>query len=190
MLEYRKISENDITQVIELYETYLNSGTFISNSIRENFHAEDFLGFQACEDGKMVGFFTGQGGIGFTYPQPELEKEIFKFVGTKKVYTPDGLFVLEEYRGRGIAGKLIELMKKRLIEEKVELALVELWIYPDGTIPAQDPLRGIGKPVFQKKVPMFYKGLKKYAIKCPLCGDDCTCGALIQLLEIKGDGDE
>ena len=46
----------------------------------------------------MVGFFTGQGGIGFTYPQPELEKEILKFVGTKKVYTPDGLFVLEEYQ--------------------------------------------------------------------------------------------
>ncbi len=190
MIEYKEIEEKDLEQVIELYETYLNSGKYISDSIKEAFSSEDFIGFKACDAGKMIGFFTGQGGIGFTYPHPELEKEIREFVGTRKVYTPDGLFMLKEYRGKGIAGELIKRMKKLLIEKKVEIALVELWIYPNGMIPARIPLRGIGETVYHKMVPMFYSKLKEYSIKCPLCGDNCKCGALIELLEVKGEYNE
>lgn len=190
MIEYKEIEEKDLEQVIGLYETYLNSGTYISDSIKETFFSEDYIGFKACDDEKMVGFFTGQGGIGFTYPHPELEKEIREFAGTRKIYTPDGLFMLAEYRGKGIAGELISRMKKCLLEKKVELALVELWIYPDDIIPAQVPLRGIGEAVYQKKVPMFYNRLKEYGIKCPLCGENCKCGALIELLEVRGNSNE
>lgn len=185
MITYSNIEEQDLDQVIALYETYLNSGDYIRNAMRTEFHTEDYLGMKACDGDKLVGFFSGQGGIGFTYPHPELEREIQKEAAGRKLYTPDGILVLEDYRKHGVAGELVRRMKEALLCKKVELALVELWIYPDGSVPAQNPLKGIGKAVYQKTVPLFYKDLKKYHIKCPLCGDDCSCGALIELLEVK-----
>lgn len=185
MIAYSGIEEKDLDQVIALYEAYLNSGNYIRDAMRTEFYSSDYLGMKACDGDKLVGFFVGQEGAGFTYPHPELESEIRKLAGDRKLYTPDGLLVLEAYRERGVAGELVRRMKEALLCKKVELALVELWIYPDGSIPARKPLMGIGKTVYQKKIPLFYKDLKKYKIKCPICGDDCRCGALIELLEIK-----
>lgn len=185
MIAYSCIEEKDLDQVITLYETYLNSGDYIRNAMRTEFYTDDYLGIKACDGDKLVGFFSGQGGIGFTCPHPRLESEIRKVAGDRKLYTPDGLLVLEDYREKGVAGELVRRMKEALLFQQVELALVELWIYPDGSVPAQKPLRGIGKAVYQKKIPLFYRDLKKYNIKCPICGDDCRCGALIELLEVK-----
>ena len=190
MISYSCIEEKDLSQIIALYENYLNSGEYIRNSMEKEFYNGDYLGFKACEDGEIVGFFTGQSGINFTCPHPELENEIKEFAKDRKIYTPDGLLVLEEYRGRGITRELVDRMRRALLDKKVELALVELWIYPDGSIPAQKPLRGIGEAVYQKKVPLFYKEIKKYGIRCPICGENCTCGALVELLEVKSDSDE
>lgn len=190
MIECLEIEEKDLEQIIDLYETHLNSGEYISDSINTAFFDEDYIGFKACDDGKMIGFFTVREEIGFTYPHPELEKEIRELAGTRKVYTIDAIFMLEEYRGKGIAGKLIHLTRERLLEKKADLVLGELWIYPDGSVPAQAPARGIGKTIYQKKVPMFYSRLKEYGIKCPLCGENCKCGALIELLEVRGDCNE
>lgn len=184
MVIYSVIEEEELEQVIALYEAHLNSGGYIRNALRTEFHTGDYLGIKACDGDKLVGFFTGQGGIGFTYPHPELEREVLEWAGGRKLYTPDGLFVLEEYRKKGIAGELVRLMKEALLSKNVELALVELWIYPDGSVPAKKPLAGIGKAVWQKEIPLFYKDLKQYQIKCPICGDDCTCGAMIELLEV------
>ncbi len=186
MVTYSCIEEKDLDQIIALYETYLNRGGYIRDTIRKEFHTDDYLGLKACDGGKLVGFFSGQGGIGFTYPHPELENEIREVAGDRKLYTPDGLLVLEAYRKKGVAKELVRRMKRALLSKKVALALVELWIYPDGSVPAQNPLRGIGEAVYQKKIPLFYKDLKKYNIKCPICGDDCRCGALIELLEVRG----
>ena len=190
MISYSCIEEKDLSQIIALYENHLNSGEYIRNSMEKEFYNGDYLGFKACKDGEIVGFFTGQSGISFTCPHPELENEIKEFAKDRKIYTPDGLLVLEEYRGREITRELVGRMRRALLDKKVELALVELWIYPDGSIPAQKPLRGIGEAVFQKKVPLFYKEIKKYGIRCPICGEDCTCGALVELLEVKSDSDE
>lgn len=187
MITYSSIEEKDINQIIALYEAYLNSGGYIRDAMRTEFHTDNYLGMKACDGDKLVGFFVGQEGVGFTYPHPELESEIRELAGDRKLYTPDGLLVLETYRERGIAGELVRRMKEALLCKKVELALVELWIYPDGSIPARKPLMRIGKTVYQKKLPLFYKDLKKYGIKCPICGDGCRCGALIELLEVKRD---
>ena len=189
MISYSCIEEKDLSQVITLYENYLNSGEYIRDSMEKEFYNGDYLGFKACEAGEIVGFFTGQSGISFTYPHPELENEIKEFTKDRKIYTPDGLLVLEEYRGRGIIRELVDRMRRALLDKKVELALVELWIYPDGSIPAQKPLRGIGEAVFQKKIPLFYKDIGKYGIRCPICGEECTCGALVELLKVKSDSD-
>lgn len=179
MIEYSEINENDLKQIIDLYETYLNSGEYIINSIKEAFETENYLGFKACDGDRIVGFFSGQEGMAFTYPHPELEKEISDFAGSKKIYNPDALFLHEEYRNKGIAKELIRRMKDKILEKNMQLVIVELWIYPNNTVPAKKPLEMFGEIVFQKEVPSFYKDLHKYGVKCPLCGDKCNCGALI-----------
>lgn len=185
MITYSKAEEKDLEQIIALYQTHLNSGQYIMDEMLEEFKTKDYLGFVAKDDDELVGFFTGQSDIAFTYPHPELEEEIRQFAGDRKVYTPDGLLVLEAYRGKGVTGELVRRMKRALLEREVELALVELWIYPDGSVPAQKPLRGLGEAVYQNSVAKFYSSAEQYGITCPICGENCTCGALIELLEIK-----
>ncbi|MCI6630541.1 MAG: GNAT family N-acetyltransferase [Lachnospiraceae bacterium] len=185
MITYSRVEEKDLEQIIALYQTHLNSGQYIADEMMGEFKKKDYLGFTAKDDDELVGFFMGQDDIAFTYPHPELEDEIRQFAGGRKLYTPDGLLVLEAYRGKGVAGELIRQMKRALLEREIELALVELWIYPDGSVPAQKPLRGLGEAVYQNTVAGFYSGAMQYGIKCPICGENCTCGALIELLEIK-----
>ena len=85
-MEYSRITKSDLEGIIELYEKYLNPGEFIQDTIREIFEEEKFVGFQAKDGEKIVGFFFGKEGVDFTYPHPELEKDIWSIVGTKKLY--------------------------------------------------------------------------------------------------------
>lgn len=183
-MEYSRITKSDLEEIIKLYEKYLNPGEFIQDTIREMFEEEKFVGFQAKDGEKIVGFFFGKEGIDFTYPHPELEKDILSVVGTQKLYTPDGLLVLDEYRNQGIAGELIRRMKDWLKANGMEIALVELWIYPDDSVPAREPLMGLGEVIYEKTIPDFYKDLHKYNVRCPICGEKCTCGALIELIRL------
>lgn len=186
MIEYSEITEADLDEMIFLYEKYLNSGKYIEDMMKREFYSPDYIGFKACDKGRLVGFFCGQGELGFTYPHAELEKEIRRFAAGRRLYTPDGLLILPDYRKHGIAHELISRMKDRLVENGIELALVELWIYPDGSVPAQKPLNGIGPAIYRKKVPMFYGSIQDYGIECPICGKNCTCGALIEVLDVAG----
>lgn len=185
MITYSNIEENDLEEMIALYESYLNRGTYIRDSLKKEFCNDEYLGFKVCDDGRMIGFHTGQGGICFTYPHPALEEEIRNFVGDKKIYTLGGILLLEEYRGKGIAGQMMDLMKRALIDKGVELVLVEMWVHPDGTVAAEKLVAELGTAVYRKKVPLFYKELGKFDIECPLCGVDCVCGALVKIFEMR-----
>ena len=159
MVTYSEIGESDLDEIIKLYEVYLNSGKYIRDSMRENFHKKDYIGVKACDTGKLAGFFL--------------------------YADEDGLAVREEYRSRGIAEEMVLRLRDMLCRKGVGLVLAEQWIYPDGrTIPAYHALRSMGKTVYEKKIPMFYRDLNKYQIRCPLCGDNCRCGAMIELLEL------
>ena len=193
MITYREIEEKDLEQIIRFYEKYLNSGSYIREGIIEGFRNKGYIGIKAEYDGRMVGFISGRSGIDFTYPHPQLEQKIRELSGGGKIYTPDAIVVLPEYRIHGIGHKLIRKMHNKMMKEGHKLALVELWIYPDGTVPAQSPVKEFGTMVFSQKVPMFYKDNQKYQILCPKCGEDCKCGAMIELWDLwedKGTSDE
>lgn len=185
MINYSLIEETDLLEVICMQETYLNSGDYISQSIQTAFACKNYIGYKACHEKEMIGFFSVQEGIAFTCPHPELEHEIANMVKQRKIYTVDGIIVLEQYQNQGIASELIRRMKEALKQKDAELVLIEMWIYPDNTIPAQKPLAEVGNVVYQKKVPMFYQNIQTYGIACPVCGKQCQCGALIQLMELR-----
>lgn len=187
MITYSGIEEADLPQIIALYEAYLNSGQYIRDSIREKFYKTDYLGVKACDCKKVIGFVAWQGGIGFTYPHPELEADIARIAEGRRIYTLDGILLTEAYRGGVVSDEMIWRVRDMLRMKRAELGLAEQWIYPDNrTMPAHKSLRGIGKTIYEKRIPMFYSELERYHIRCPLCGENCQCGALIELLEING----
>ncbi|MBR6326504.1 MAG: hypothetical protein IKR61_06825 [Lachnospiraceae bacterium] len=187
MITYKDIEAEDLDSVIRLYCKYLNDGEEIVKHVRSAFTERDFIGICAYDGDKMVGFYAAQDGVHFSYPHPELEREMLDDVGIDDVYTADSLVVVPEYRGQGIPYYMTEYIRKKLVANSVEYILLEAWIYPDGDAPACRSIDKMGTVVFERRVPMFYKDLAKYGMTCPLCGENCTCGALVQLIRVRED---
>ena len=183
MLTLEAITKEDLPQITELYSHYLTAGQSLSDATYAAWESGGCLGTKAVDDGKIVGFFSLRPGFELTYPHPELEEEIRKIVAGQRLYTVDGMLVLRPYRGSGLAHRLIAETLPAL-RELADLVLVEIWIYPDGRSPGKDPQETLGEIIYQKKVPMFYKNLAHYRMRCPICGDVCTCGAYIDLAKI------
>jgi len=182
---YEPISLRDLEEITYLYETYLNSGIIIQNYLASGMRDADYVGLKAvCKD-KIVGMVSGRSGIDFTYPHPELEKEIYDHFVGEVLYTSDALIVLQECRHEGISQKLGELFINSLRTKKIEYIVTELWKHIDGTIPALNPVSKWGTPVYTREIAGFYDRLSDYGMKCPLCGDNCRCSALVQVLKIN-----
>lgn len=181
MIRYSEIVQGDIREVIRLYERYLNSGTYIRNDMLEAFHAGGYIGYKAEEGGRVVGIVSGRRGIAFTYPHPRLEKELCGYTGGRNVYTVDSLLVLPGYRHQGIARSLIYYIRRRMKEIKTEIALAEIWVYPDEAVPAAPAFRHLGRVIFHRVIPQFYKENTVYKISCPICGESCRCAAVVKM---------
>ena len=190
MIEYRPIEGADIPRIIELYAQYLNSGDYYADLIRASWEEGGYQGYAAVEDGEIAAFLTIRPGIEFTYPHPELEAELSDFVQGKAVANCDAMLVLPEYRHRGIAHELAARVHTLLLRLGYTYFLAENWIYPDGIIPARPLFESLGKLVWQRRYDGFYRDLKKYEMSCPICGEDCVCGALIDLMELMPREDE
>ncbi len=184
MICYGEVEKTDREEIIRIYEEYLNSGEYIRKDIEDHFGSDGYFGYKACCDGKIAGVISGRKGMALTYPHPVIEEEIRSCTKEHKVYTPDMLVVLPRYRRQKIAGYLVGKMREWLLLTGQELALTELWIYPGGSIPAKAAIGHLGKVIFEKTVPDFYKENGKYNISCPICGKNCKCGALIQIFQL------
>lgn len=188
MICYGDVERTDMVEIIRIYEEYLNSGDYIRQDIIKSFGSDGYFGYKAYCDGKIAGVISGRQGMSLTYPHPDIEEEIRSYTKGHKVYTPDMLVVLPEYRRQKIAGYLVGKMREWMLLTGQELALTELWIYPDGSIPAKTAIGTLGKVIFEKRVPDFYKENDKYSISCPVCGKNCKCGALIRIFQLGDAG--
>ncbi|MBO4336986.1 MAG: GNAT family N-acetyltransferase [Lachnospiraceae bacterium] len=183
MISYSEVTDNDLGDIIEYYERYLNSGGKIKDSIRSAFENREYFGFKAEDNGRAIGFFTFQDGIAFTYPHEDIEQQVIKVAGDMKVATVDALMVSDRYRGLGIATELAKRCSVLLKEKGVELIMVEIWIYPDGRSPARKVYDKMGKTVWSRKEELFYRDSADYGIICPICGKKCMCGAFIEVID-------
>ena len=184
MIEYRPIRSADIPQITALYAQYLNSGESISESIRAAWRDGSYMGFAAHEEGKLLGFVTVRRGIVFTYPHPELESELAEVTKGMRTAYCDALVVLPDRRREGTAHVLCAKVRDLLLQISIDHFLAEVWIYPDGTAPAQQAFETVGKVVWKRRIDGFYRDLARYGMSCPVCGTDCVCGAWIELMEL------
>ena len=184
MITYSKVTKDDLKQITEYYETYLNSGEAVRSSIRSAFERGEYFGFKAVDGDKVAGYFTFQEGVLLTYPHEDYERELKNAIGNRHAVTVDALMVDRDYRGRGIAKELARRNLEDLRSRGVELFCVEIWVYPDGSIPAKNVYEAMGKPIYHKLATKFYKDAHEYGISCPICGERCECGALLEVIRI------
>ena len=187
MVVYKPITKDDVGQIIDLTMRYLTHGDYIADEISRSVRKGNYYGVMALEDGNVVGFNAVKRGIEFTLPQPELEAEIAKLVPNELVFNGDTFYVDSRYRRRGIGRELTLIAKDQILALGGRYFLGELWVHPDGSTPASSSNQCYGETVFEQLVPLFYRELPRYGMCCPICGEDCRCGAVIRLTRLKGD---
>lgn len=185
MIEYQRLTKDDLDEMVYFYETYLNEGEFMREQIRNEIEDESFVGFRAVADGKTVGICFGKDTLELTYPHPELEEKIMKAKGNLKMHCVDAMAVDEKYRDHGVSHGLVDAYKKAIWDKGYDVIFGEIWIYPDGQMPVDHPMMNFGKPYWESKEPMYYKDLPKYGMICPVCGKICICGAKLTLYNFE-----
>ncbi len=185
MEEFRPVTKEDIPEVTRYYMEYLNSGDIIGDSIRRAYDKGDYYGYKALIDGHTAGYFTFQKNVVFTYPHPGEYDEVIAAAGRRSMDTVDALMVLPGYRRQGLAGRLAKKSREELKDRGINLFMAEIWMYPDGSTPARKIYEKMGKPIFSKAVSDFYRDAHEYGIICPLCGEKCICGALIEIIDVS-----
>lgn len=183
-LKYQEITSEDEEQVVQLYSKYLNSGNYIAKHVHSEILSPEFVGFKVVDGERIVGIVSGVKGIVFTYPHEDLEEEIKSKYTDRIIYTVDSMIVEEEYRHYGIATELGHYFVKELYNRGVDIMLTELWIKPDGSIPAMSVVACWKNCIEQRDIPMFYENLDKFEMECPICGSRCICGARIRLIKV------
>ncbi len=184
-VQYLPITSEDIKDVTQLYVEHLNAGDYVEEHIREGMEQEDFVGIKAVEQGRIIGMLTGRQGIDFTYPHPELEAYIHNRFDKSTLYTPDSLYVEAEYREQDVARQLGKRLVREIYQKGYRRLLTELWIYPNGKVPAEATVREWGNVIYHEDIPFFYIDGRQYGIECPKCGKECGCGARILVIEIS-----
>ena len=186
-MEYLPITKDDIRPIIDLTVEHLTHGDYIVNEISRAAEAGNYYGIKAVEDGVLAGFNTYKRGIEFTLPHPELSELIRDLAPEEYVFNGDSFYVDSRFRRRGVGRELTFLARDDMLSRGGRYFLGELWVHPDGIIPASTPNSFYGETVFERFVPLFYKDLSRYGMCCPICGEDCRCSAVVRLARFKGD---
>lgn len=183
-LHYSEVGKEDIETISRMAEQYLTRGYYNSTEIAEEMSRHNYYGMKAQDNGQIVGFVTYKEGIEFTLPHPALEQKIRSLTADGVMFDIETIFTNPSYRHQGIG---VELMRRSLSAMRamgVKYLLFECWVYPDGTSPALH-LPGSDLPIiYEERLEHFYRDLPRYGMACPLCGENCQCGALIRLFSL------
>lgn len=185
MIEYKRLTKDDLDEMFYFYETYLNEGEFMRDQLREEIEDESFVGYKAVEDGKTVGICFGKDKLELTYPHPRLEQKIMKAKGNLKLHCVDAMVVDKDYRYMGVSTGMLKAYKEEIADKGYDLIFGEIWIYPDGNMPVNKPMMTFGKPYWESVEKMYYRNLSKYGLTCPVCGKKCICGAKLTLYNFE-----
>ena len=188
MTEFYEFTASDVPEFVECYEKYLNSGVHVSENTAALFKEGKYFGMKAVCDGECAGFLTLMEGLLLTIPHPEVEKEILDLIGSRRFVTVDAFMTLPKFRGKGIGHALCEKVNAQLLSRGIELFVVEIWVYPDGSSPALGIYEQMGQCLYKKEIPGFYSRSSKYGIVCPVCGTECRCSADMEVIDVGSSG--
>ncbi len=192
MIEYSRMVPEDYDVLEHLCREYLDNGSMLHDRIIEVFNESSTISLKAVdtETNEIVAIMIYTKGIAFSCDNEYVTKIVTDYVGDADVYTGEAFLVKPEYRKTGIAYDMQKKMKDFLEEKKAKtgretMLLHEMWVYPDGKIPAYRSAKeiyGIDKDL--GIIDQFYKDYYKFGHLCPICGKNCTCSAKITLSRI------
>lgn len=77
--------------------------------------------------------------------------------------------------------KLFQEVRRLLILKEIKYTLHELWVHPNGFVPALGVIKTFGEARYLGQFDNFYKDFYHFGYVCPICGKDCICSAQIYL---------
>jgi GNAT superfamily N-acetyltransferase len=178
------ITHADMDELVLLHSIYLNYGEGIRPHFESILNNPKTVALKYVYQNEIVGVLIYTEGIALSGEHHDLEKDIRKKAGDQIVYTGDAVLVKKDYRSMNIAAALYEEAVTELRGQGASLVLHELWVYPDGKIPAQKVLNHYSAHQFLGQFEGFYKDFYHYGYVCPICGEHCICAATLYLSEV------
>lgn len=186
MYGYSPMTRDDLRDAVMFYETYLNAGACVKRRLGRWLGDGAYAGY-VCRgaDGSTAGMASALPGVHFTTPHPRARRAVLKRCADGPVYTLDMIAVAGDQRHNGISRALADRLVPDLIGRGARYLAMELWILPDGRIPAEAAFfPRWGETVYLEDFSRFYEDLPRYGMTCPLCGGDCACGARVRVIRL------
>ena len=182
---YSAVTIDDLSQMLELYTTYLNEGESVEEYLREGLSNKRYCGMKCMDGNRLAGVFTARPGVEFTFNHEDIVQEICDAYPTADLFTADMLVVLPAYRGKGVARVLADGLREDLSRKGCDYLVIEEWHrHAEDDVPVSGVLKYIGDYVTHGVYQDFYRGCEEYGYTCPECGVPCQCGALVCVVTI------
>ena len=179
-----KMSINDIDLLVNLHAKYLNYGEGVRAHFEAALNDNSTVATKCVCDGEMIGIDIYTSGISLSGDHPDILKMLEMKTLGRVVYTADALFVKESFRKMGATEMLRLSSKDALVKKGAEVAIHELWVHPDGSVPAFNVVKSFSSTEFIGRFKMFYENFHHYGYFCTMCKGVCQCSADIYITQI------
>ena len=180
----RPITLSDLDELVRLHGMYLNYGDGIRAHFGDVLKDPNTVAVQCVHDGHMVGLDIYTRGIQLSGGHPDLCAEIRGLVGDAPVYTGDALLVVPAFRKKGLDAAMLEVCREQMWARGARFVLYELWVHPDGRIPAHHTVERYDHVIDIGLHRNFYVNFDHYGYICSLCGIHCKCSAHLYLCRL------
>lgn len=176
--------EADLDELVRLHELYLNYGEGIRTHFEGVLRDPASVAVKCEVGGRMVGLDIYTCGVALSGGHEALCARVRQAVGDAVVYTGDALLVVPERRGQGVDAAMLAESRRLLRERGAEYVLYELWVHPDGRVPAHRTVERYQHVTDLGLHRDFYVDFDHYGYYCPICGEKCRCAAHLYLCRI------
>jgi ribosomal protein S18 acetylase RimI-like enzyme len=178
------ITNDDFEELIRLHEEYLNYGDGIRPHFEEILSNPDNIALKYVVDGIFAGLIIYTKGIELSGSHADIIEKLNQLSNGEKTYTGDAVLIKSEYRSLRIADKLYRAAIDELKKKGVKYIVHELWVLPDGRVPAKRMCENYTNNIFVGRFDNFYRNFHHFGYICPICNNDCMCSADIYLTQI------
>lgn len=183
-LSVRPLTPDDLEPLLALHAAYLNYGEGIRSHFQQALTDPATIAVQCTQGGRMIGVDIYTRGVALSGGHPELCSQILALTGDSVVYTGDALLVVPDFRGRGVDAAMLAACRERMRATGVQFVLYELWVHPDGRMPAHRTVERYAHVLNLGLHRDFYVDFDHYGYYCPICGGKCRCSAHLYLCRV------
>ena len=182
--EISAMTAGDLDTLVKLHEEYINYGEGIRPHFDKLLRDPESVAMKYSLDGEIIGIDIFMRGVMLSNDGHGIAERITQLANGKKIYTADAVLVKREHRKTGVADRLCAATLGEMRRRGVQYILYELWVYPNGYVPARRLVEVFEKKTFLGRYENFYRDFHHFGYVCPVCGEGCVCGAEVYLAEL------